>query len=469
MERIYVRPSLPLDAVVRPPGSKSLSNRAVLLAALARGRSVLSGMLDSEDTRIMLEALRLLGVQWNFDVKNRTVSLCGCGGDFPEKNAEIYAGNSGTTARFLCAALALSPGENQYRIHGNPRMHQRPVSDLVNALKLLGANLRCEHSNGCPPVQIGFSPHAQSDWNTPGSQGRPIVATVSGEKSSQFLSALMMSAPLISRENDVVLKIRKPLVSRPYVEMTAKIMESFGVEPFLFFPNRDDEIPSDTGNFQDENEPQTIAGTITVPKGSQYEGREYSIEPDASAASYFFAAAAICGGRITVEGLSEKSLQGDVGFVKCLREMGCKVQSTDRCITVSRDPGTMLRGITVDMNAISDTVPTLAVLALFAEGLTRITNIAHIREKETDRIAAVATELRKIGAVVEEFADAMEIHPPSERKTAEIATYDDHRIAMSFSLCGLGGPEIAIQEPRCVEKTYPDFFRDLGSITRPLR
>ncbi len=446
MSQISIHPCGPLDAVVSPPGSKSLTNRALLIAALASGTTTLDGALDSEDTQMMLGALRTLRLVVQHDPARRRMTVEGRGGGFPVEDADLYVGNSGTTARFLTAALALAPGKKSYRIHGKPRMHERPIRDLIGALKMLGANLRSENRNGCPPLLIGESLYGQVDWNTPGSEGRPIVATVAGDVSSQFLSALMMAAPLISKDNDIVLKINGTLVSRPYVEMTAKIMESFGVETWFFAPE------GDTG------------GTITIPLGSVYQPRLYTIEPDASAASYFFAAAAVCGGRITVAGLTENSLQGDVRFVECLRQMGCSVVYTNDGITVRRDTAIPLQGVTVDMNAISDTVQTLAVVALFAEGPTRITNVAHIRHKETDRIHAAAVELRKIGAIVEEFDDGLLVHPPTAGNHAEIETYDDHRMAMSFAIAGLREPGITIKDPQCVEKTYPEFFNDLAKI-----
>ena len=445
MPPLKILPSGSIEAIVRPPGSKSLTNRALLIAALATGETVLEGVLDSEDTQIMFEALKTLGLRTKYDPEAARMIVEGYGGDFPVRQAELYVGNSGTTARFLTAALALAPGSKAYRIHGKPRMHERPIRDLIDALKMLGANLRSENQDGCPPLLIGESLYGQADWNTSGSEGRPIIASVKGNISSQFLSALMLAAPLISRDNDIVLKITGELVSKPYVEMTAKVMESFGVETWFFSP-------------------ESSGGTITIPLGSVYKPCIYRIEPDASAASYFFAAAAVCGGQVTVEGLSASSLQGDVGFVECLRQMGCSVQYAADSITVRREPGVTLRGITVDMNAISDTVQTLSVVALFAEGATRITNVPHIRHKETDRIRAVATELRKIGANVEEFNDGLLIHPPQERQFAEIDTYDDHRMAMSFAIAGLANPGVAIRNPECVEKTYPNFFGDLEKI-----
>lgn len=469
MDKIVIEPTLgEICAVMSPPGSKSLTNRALLLAAIAQGDSTLEGILESDDTLIMLNALRLLGVEIDHDRENHRMNVKGCGGLFPRRDAEFNVGNSGTTARFLTAAIALAPEllnsqneiiEKKYRVFGKPRMHQRPIHDLSKTLRQLGANIKSENSDGCPPILVGSSEYAQNDWNTSGSQGRPIVASVSGTISSQFLSAVMMSAPLISQRNDIVLRIVGRLVSFPYVKMTANIMRSFGVETHFFslnFWNSGDENPD---AFQKNN-----GGTITIPQGSVYRGRKYRIEPDASAASYFFAAVAVCGGKITIPGLSTDSLQGDVAFVDCLEKMGCSVRRDSESMTVERKKSEPLHGITVDMNAISDTVQTLGVVALFAEGPTQITNVAHIRHKETDRIRAVATELRKIGAEVEEFDDGLQITPPKERKFAEITTYDDHRMAMSFAIAGLQPPGIAILDPNCVDKTYPAFFQDLQKI-----
>ncbi|MGL6195770.1 MAG: 3-phosphoshikimate 1-carboxyvinyltransferase [Thermoguttaceae bacterium] len=452
----------PVNFKISPPGSKSITNRALIIAALADGKSELTGVLDSEDTQIMYDVISALGLETEQDKSGCKVCLTGQGGVFPNHDVELYVGNSGTTARFITAALALAQGDKKYRIYGKDRMHQRPIRHLTDALKVLGANIRCENRDGCPPVLIGNSEHGQTDWNTPGSEGRPITAAVAGDISSQFLSALMMSAPLVSAKNDVVLRITGNLVSRPYIDMTAKVMESFGVETHFFFP--DDEA-LETG------------GTITIPLGSAYKPCKYHIEPDASAASYFFAVAAICGGEAEILGFSPNlsehvesdlarfgSLQGDIKFVNCLERMGCKVVLKPGSISVIRDPETVLRGIDVDMNDISDTVQTLSVVALFCDGPTRIRNVAHIRHKETDRISAVVTELCKIGAVVEEFPDGLEIHPPKERKNVEIETYDDHRMAMSFALAGLRDPGITILNPECTQKTFPDFFEELFKV-----
>jgi 3-phosphoshikimate 1-carboxyvinyltransferase len=414
----------PIDATVRPPGSKSITNRALVCAALAEGPSTLSGALDSEDTRVMIAALQKLGVSIQVEDAGRMLRVEGCNGWIPEPQAELFVANSGTTMRFLTALVALGHGE--YRLDGVARMRERPIGDLVEALDQLGATLQCEGSNNCPPVVV----------RADGLVG--VRADIRGDISSQFLSGLLMAAPYAHR--DVQLVVDGKLVSIPYVEMTLRVMEAFGAA---------------TAEASDYS-------VIAVSSVHRYEGRQYAIEPDASAASYFFAAAAITGGRITVEGLSRDSLQGDVAFCGCLEQMGAKVEFGADSITVKGGP---LRGVDVDMNAISDTVQTLAIAALFAEGPTRIRNVAHIRHKETDRIGATATELRKLGANVTEFDDGLLIEPGPLRG-AEIDTYGDHRMAMSFALAGLRAAKVVIRDPGCTGKTYPEFFTDLERVVR---
>jgi 3-phosphoshikimate 1-carboxyvinyltransferase len=320
-------------------------------------------------------------------------------------------------------------GHGSYRLDGVPRMRERPMGDMVDGLRQLGVDLHCESPNNCPPIAVDAA----------GLRGG--AAEVRGDVSSQFLSGLMMSAPYAER--DVQLTVSGSLVSAPYVQMTRRVMEAFG---------------ADVAANADCTE-------LRVSAAHRYTGRDYDIEPDASAASYFFAAAAIAGGQTTVEGLTRDSLQGDVAFCACLEQMGAMVVGGADCITVQGRP---LHGIDVDMNAISDTVPTLAVTALFAEGPTRIRNVAHIRHKETDRIAAVACELRKLGAEVVEHRDGLFIRPGVIRAAA-IDTYRDHRMAMSFALAGLRAAGIVIRDPQCTVKTYPDFFKDLERVAQPSR
>ncbi len=423
MDSIEIKPvSGPIRATVRPPGSKSITNRAQVCAALADGVSTLTGALDSEDTRVMIESLGRFGIEVETVDSNRSLVVHGAGNEIPAMEADLFCANSGTTIRFLTALATL--GHGSFRLDGIDRMRERPIRDLLNALNQLGATTRSEADNGCPPVVI----HANGQ---PGG-----TAKVRGDISSQFLSGLMLTAP--AARSSVELVIEGPLVSKPYVEMTAAVMRSFGATI---------EYDASMTRFH-------------IPAPQLYQACDYAIEPDASAASYFWAVAAICGGEVTVEGLSARSLQGDVEFVSCLEKMGCEVQRNAASITVIGRP---LYGIDVEMNAIIDTVQTLSVVALFAKGPTTIRSVGHIRHKETDRIAAVAAELRKLGANVNEWADGLTIQPGT-LNPAIIETYNDHRMAMSFALAGLKIPGVHIQNPRCVDKTYPKFFRDLADI-----
>lgn len=447
METKRISQSGPVNVRVTVPGSKSLTNRALLVAALTQGESVLTGALDSEDTQLMLNALSQLGLKVTHDKQTQTMTVLGQGGNFPNKSCELYIGNSGTSARFLTAALARSNG--QYRLYGKPRMHERPIGDLIQTLNALGGNVRSETGNDCPPLLIQ------------GQNMRGGTALIAANVSSQFLSALlMMGVGTGPTDSPLVLKIDGELVSRPYVEMTLAVLRSFGAELEV-----DDQF-------------RTFSGF----EKTHYSPREYAIEPDASAASYFFAIPALVGGKLTVCGLTRSSLQGDVHFVDCLEKMGCSVTFGNQEITVERPCNAAgipqpLHGIDIDMNAISDTVQTLAVVALFATGPTTIRNVAHIRHKETDRISAVVTELRKLGGIVDEFPDGLtiqgqqlnqdgQINQGSQLKSAVISTYDDHRMAMSFSLAGLRIPGVEIENPGCTEKTYPGFFEDLARAIR---
>jgi 3-phosphoshikimate 1-carboxyvinyltransferase len=405
---------------IRPPGSKSLTNRALIVAALADGSSRLSGVLDSQDTRVMVESLRRMGISVDHDLAAATISLTGCRGLPPAPQADLWLENSGTSIRFLTALCCL--GRGTFRLDGNARMRERPIGELVSALASLGAHVRCELANDCPPVIVEAA----------GLAGGSVQ--IGSERSSQFLSALLMAAPA-ARET-VTISVAGTLVSEPYVDMTLKVCTAFGVS-----------IESrGLGSFSIA--PQT------------YRGRAWHIEPDASAASYFFAAAAVTGGEVTIPGLSRSALQGDVAFVEILRKMGCHVEYGSDSITLR---GGTLRGVDVDMNAISDTAQTLAAIAPLASGPTRIRNVAHMRHKETDRITALASELRRIGQTVEEHPDGLSIAPAPIRP-ATIATYDDHRMAMSFAVTGLAAPGISIAHPECTAKTYPQFFADLAAL-----
>lgn len=421
IDRLSIQPMGPVHATVRPPGSKSITNRALICAALADGRSVLTGALDSEDTRVMVQALRELGWSPDWNKERATIVIEGSGGTIPRPGADLFVANSGTTMRFLCAAL--TAGIGRYRLDGVDRMRARPIGDLLDALNELGADAHAEFANGCPPVLV----------DARGLRGG--TAHVRGDISSQFLSAVLMAAP--QARQTVELSIDGPLVSQPYVEMTLQLMAAFGVPVASEAMRR-----------------------FIVAAPCRYRGRCYAIEPDASAASYFWAAAAITGGTVTVEGLGTDSLQGDVRFCDCLEQMGCRVLRTHDRISVSGGP---LQGISVDMNEISDTVQTLAAVALFAASPTTIRGVAHIRHKETDRIGDLARELRRLGASVDELADGLRI-TPADLRGAEIQTYRDHRMAMSLALVGLRTPGVVILDPVCTEKTYPRFFEVLESL-----
>jgi 3-phosphoshikimate 1-carboxyvinyltransferase len=424
IDRLEIVPlTNPPRATVRVPGSKSITNRALILAALASDSfpGDLSGVLRSEDTEVMIEALRALGFFVKTDWPNKHVRVYRGEGDFiPAASANLFVANSGTSMRFLTALVSL--GHGRYRLDGVPRMRERPIEDLLSALNQLGVRAWSETGNGCPPVII----------ETEGLAGGR--ARIRGDVSSQFLSGLLMVAPFA--RDDVTLEVEGSLVSEPYVSMTLAMMKRWGAEV------------------------EVKERSFHIRATREYRLCEYAIEPDASAASYFWAAAAVTGGNVTVSGLTTNSLQGDVRFVDALEQMGCRIVRGDTGITVQ---GGLLRGIDVDMNDISDTVMTLGAVACFAEGPTTIRNVGHIRHKETDRLAALAAELRRVGAEVEEFADGLTI-TPRPLHGAEIETYNDHRMAMSLALIGLRVPGIVIKNPGCVAKTYPDFFADLERL-----
>lgn len=414
----------PPCCTVGVPGSKSLTNRALILAAAGGGRSCcLSGALRSEDTEVMVAALRALGfeVLTSWDATPPTIKMARPHRGIQASAANLFVANSGTSMRFLTAFVCL--GHGRYRLDGVPRMRERPIQDLLDALQQLGVKAQSEKGNGCPPIIIEAN-------GLPGGQVR-----IRADVSSQFLSALLLVAPFA--QGEMVIEVISSLVSEPYIDMTVKMLRHCGYAVETASP-----------------------GVYRVPPAhSRWEGR-YDVEPDASGASYFFAAAAITGGTVTVPGLSRQSLQGDVQFVDILEQMGCRVEWGEDHIKVTGGP---LHGIDVDMNAISDTVMTLGAVACFAEGPTTIGNVAHIRYKETDRLTALATELRRIGAEVEEREDGLTIHP-RPLHGAIIETYNDHRMAMSLALVGLGVPGIIIRNPACVGKTYPGFFRDLEKL-----
>ncbi len=421
-KRLEIRVRGPLDAVVRPPGSKSLTNRALPVAALARGDSVLRGGLVSDDTRMMLACLEALGCPIARDGPIWTVP--GGDGRLHAPAEPLYAGNSGTTARFLAAVCTLADGP--VVIDGNPRMRERPIADLAEALGQLGAGIEVLGERGCPPLRV-------AGGGLPGGE-----AEIDASRSSQFVSAVLLAAPLADR--DVTLRFRDGvLVSRPYVDLTLELMRAFGAEADW-----------------------TDASGLRVRGRSGYQGRAYRIEPDASAAAYAFCAAAIAGGRVRVEGIRDDSIQADLALLEQLERMGCRVRREADFAEV-RGPEQRLRGIDVDMNALPDAALALAVVALFAEGPTRIRNVANLRIKETDRLAALETELRKLGADARAGPDSLEIRP-GPLAGAEIDSYDDHRMAMALALAGLRVPGVVIRDPACVSKTWPEYFSALENL-----
>jgi 3-phosphoshikimate 1-carboxyvinyltransferase len=420
MDTLELKPARRAAGNVQLPGSKSISNRVLLLASLAAGKTRLYGLLDADDTRVMRDALSALGVQ--FEEEN---AVRGVGGAFPVKKAELFLGNAGTAFRPLTAALALSGGE--YRLSGVPRMHERPIGDLVDALRDLGARIDYAGTEGYPPLVVH-----------PGTIATDKRVRVRGDVSSQFLTAMLMALPLTGKPMGV--NVEGELISKPYVELTLNMMRRFGLQ-----------VARDGWRaFQ-------VEGKYLSP------GKVY-VEADASSASYFLAAGAIGGGPVRVEGVGRTSIQGDVRFIDVLEQMGAKVSMGDEWIEV-RGPR-KLRAIDMDMNHIPDAAMTAAVMALFADGPSVIRNVASWRVKETDRLAAMATELRKLGAEVEEGRDFIRVVPGALRPGISIDTYDDHRMAMSFSLVALGGVPVRINDPKCVAKTFPDYFQALQSIVQ---
>ncbi len=416
----------PVTGEIRPPGSKSITNRAFVCAALARGQSRLTGALDSDDTRVMAAGLASLGAGIKADWAAGIIDVAGTHGTLLAREATIDCAASGTTMRFLSAVCGL--GHGIYRLDGTSRMRQRPIGDLVAALRDLGIDAVAESPGECPPVAI------RSRGMAGGS------ATVRGDTSSQFASGLALAAPCTSEGMEIA--FTGELVSLPYLDMTRRVMEAFGATCTVMTDGRW-KIP---------------------PRG--YDPRVYAIEPDASAASYFTAAAAITGGSVRIEGLGRSSLQGDVAFCDALERMGCVVEWEPHAVTVS---GRAIHGVEIDMNSISDTVPTLAVVALFARGKTTIRNVAHVRDKETDRISDLVRELRRIGGEIEEHPDGLTVCPTradAPLHAASVKTYDDHRIAMSLALAGLTVSGVEIQDPRCVGKTFPGYWRALANLAR---
>jgi 3-phosphoshikimate 1-carboxyvinyltransferase len=413
---------------VRLPGSKSISNRVLLLAALAEGETRTAGLLDSDDTRRMLEALTALGVRWSRAGGGDDVVVEGTGGRFPVRSASLFLGNAGTAFRPLTAVLALSGGD--YELSGVPRMHERPIGDLVDALRQLGARIDYLGTPGYPPLRIRAAAGGGADR-----------VRVRGDVSSQFLTGLLIGLPLASR--GIVIDVEGELVSKPYVEITLNLLARFGVTV--------------------EREGWE---SFRVPAAARFASPgEVVVEGDASAASYFLAAGAIAGGPVRVDGAGRQSIQGDVRFADVLERMGARVEWGSDWIAAAGGEG--LRGVDVDLNHIPDAAMTVAVAALYARGPTTLRNIGSWRVKETDRIHAMATELAKVGAEVEEGADWLRIAPPRSLRPAAIDTYDDHRMAMCFSLASFGGVTVRINDPGCVAKTFPDYFREFGRLVAP--
>jgi 3-phosphoshikimate 1-carboxyvinyltransferase len=430
-EFIDLPPLMSAHGTVRLPGSKSISNRVLLLAALAEGTTTVRDLLHSDDTERMLDALGVLGVKVEA-LGDNAYRVNGCGGNFPVKQAKLFLGNAGTAFRPLTAALALSGGS--YELSGVPRMHERPIGDLVDALRQLGADIRYLGNEGFPPLQI--SP-AKLSGDT---------VKVRGDVSSQFLTGLLMALPLLNRT--VKVEVVGELISQPYIGITITMMNRFGVV-----------VERDGWH------------SFAVSAGSRYVSpKEIYVEGDASSASYFLAAGAIGGGPMRVEGVGLDSVQGDVHFAHELQKMGAEIEWGDNSIVASAPASGKLKAIDLDCNHIPDAAMTLAVAALFADGTTTLRNIASWRVKETDRIAAMATELRKVGATVEEGADYIRITPPASRSSilnpqSGIDTYDDHRMAMCFSLAAFGGAGVRINDPKCVAKTFPDYFSMFEKVT----
>ena len=424
-----------VQGAVRLPGSKSISNRILLLSALAQGDTDIVDLLASDDTAVMLAALRALGVQWTEEktAKGTIHHVKGVAGVLPNRSADLFMGNAGTAIRPLTAALAVIGGD--YTLHGVPRMHERPIGDLVDALNAAGTAVDYTGNPGYPPLHIRQGKiHAQR-------------LAVRGDVSSQFLTALLMVAPLMAREHAITIDVTGELISKPYIEITLNLIRRYGVQ-----------VQQDGWQ------------SFTVAAGQVYQSPgTIHVEGDASSASYFLAAGAIAGGPVRVQGVGRDSIQGDVRFAAALEQMGATIVMGDNWIEASANGP--LKAIDADFNHIPDAAMTIAVAALFADGTSTLRNIASWRVKETDRIAAMATELRKVGATVEEGADYLKVTPPAAINPATIDTYDDHRMAMCFSLASLDGvlrpgAAVRINDPKCVGKTFPEYFAAFAAIAK---
>jgi 3-phosphoshikimate 1-carboxyvinyltransferase len=426
MESLTLEPISYVEGEINVPGSKSLSNRALLLAALAKGKTTLTNLLDSDDIKHMLNALTQLGVSYRLNDNKTECEVIGLGGQFStHKKLSLFLGNAGTAMRPLCAALAFSNVDVE--LTGEPRMEERPIGDLVDELINAGADISYLKNKGYPPLRIK------------GSKLETASFTIDGSVSSQFLTSLLMAAPLL--EHEVRIHIVGELVSKPYIDITLKTMATFGVSVL-------------NTNYQ----------SFIIKAGQQYQSPgTFLVEGDASSASYFLAAGAIKGGTVKVTGVGRNSIQGDIAFADVLEKMGAKITWGDDFISVTGAP---LYAVDMDMNHIPDAAMTIATTALFAKGTTCISNVYNWRVKETDRLRAMATELKKVGAMVEEGHDYLKITPPEQLKYATIDTYNDHRVAMCFSLLALGDVGITINDPGCTAKTFPLYFDEFRKIAR---
>lgn len=421
-DNITLSPIRKISGEVILPGSKSLSNRILLLSMLAEGQTEIQNLLDSDDIRRMVEALETLGIEFEENRAKNRISVSGTAGIIPVSEATLMLGNAGTAIRPLTAAMTL--GHGRFVLDGVARMRERPIIDLVKGLTQLGANLHCLNGTDCPPVEVIAD-------GLPGGKTR-----LSGAISSQYLTAILLVAPYAKK--DVEIEITDKLVSVPYVEMTLRLMQRFGVSV-------------NHTNFQ----------SFHIPRQNYQSPGSIFVEGDASSASYFLAGAAITKGTVTVKGCGTESMQGDARFAEVLEKMGALVEWGPNQVKLT---GAALNGIDVDMNQMPDAAMTLAVAALFASGPTAIRNIYNWRVKETERLQAVSTELRKLGAEVEEGYDYLVIQPPKQIKEVSIDTYDDHRMAMAFSLAACGNSPVTINNPGCVSKTFPDYFEVLSGL-----
>ncbi len=425
MNSITLGPLSSANGEIQIPGSKSLSNRILLLATLAKGTTKITNLLDSDDIRHMLDSLKQLGVNYRLEDEGTTCYLDGLAGPIQAEKGDLFLGNAGTAMRPLTAALCLGKGE--FHLHGEPRMHERPIGDLVDALQHLGVDVRYEGETGYPPLRI----HAN------GLDGGEV--SIKGNISSQFLTAILMSAPLA--QGDLTIKVEGELVSKPYIDITLHAMKQFGVDV-------------ENQNYQ----------AFVVKGGQTYQSPgEIMVEGDASSASYFLAAAAIAGGKIKVHGIGTDSVQGDVKFAEVLEKMGAKITYGPTWVEAERNE---LKGVDLDMNHIPDAAMTIATTALFADGPTTIRNIYNWRVKETDRLYAMATELKKLGAEVIEGEDYISVTPVKNLQHAAIDTYNDHRIAMCFSLVAFSDTPVTINDPGCTSKTFPTYFELFRSVSQ---